>query len=234
MRLLIDTGAGLNIIKIDSLNDDVIVDTNKKHQLQGITNESINTIGSTTLDILIENNNFRTEFFVVSAEFPITGDGILGEPFLTGNQAVIDIGKRELFVSERNTMILQARCETIVPVYVNNQEVEHKDILIHSQPITDNISCGNVLNQVTNQQLLISVINTSDNPCELEIPSLNKLTHELINEVSIKTISQSTQIISNSSNRIENLKNALRTEHMTNEERSNIQELCFEYADIFP
>jgi hypothetical protein len=48
--------------------------------------------------------------------------------------------------------------------------MELKDILIHAQPITDNISCGNVLNQVINQQLLISIINTSDNPYELEIP----------------------------------------------------------------
>jgi hypothetical protein len=68
---------------------------------------------------------------------------------------IIDVEKGELFISDRNNMVLQARCETIVSVYVNYKEMEHKDILIHAKPITDNISCGNVLNQVINQQLLV-------------------------------------------------------------------------------
>jgi len=38
-----------------------------------------------------------------------------------------------------HTMVLQALCQTIVYVYVNNQEMEHKYILIDAQPITDNI-----------------------------------------------------------------------------------------------
>jgi hypothetical protein len=61
---------------------------------------------------------------------------------------------------------------------------------------------------------------------------MNKLIYKFINEFSIKTIGQSTQIISNSSNRFESIKIALRTEHMTNKERATIQVLCFEYADI--
>jgi len=65
----VDTGSDVNIIKINTLQDDFLIDTNRKHQLQGITNKSITTIGLITLDILIGNNNFRTESFVVYAEF---------------------------------------------------------------------------------------------------------------------------------------------------------------------
>lgn len=83
------------------LKDDVLINMNKKHQLQGITNEVTTTIGSTTLDITIENRNFEIEFYVVYSEFPIHGDGIIEEPFLTRNRVVIDVGKGELFFQTR-------------------------------------------------------------------------------------------------------------------------------------
>jgi len=85
IKLLVDTGADLNIIKINSLTNDILVDMNKKHQFQSITEEITTTIGSTWLDIFIGENSFKAEFYVVYSNFPIPGDGILGDPFLTGN-----------------------------------------------------------------------------------------------------------------------------------------------------
>jgi len=41
----------LNIIKIDSLMDDVIFDTHNQHQLRGINNQLIRTIGSKLLTL---------------------------------------------------------------------------------------------------------------------------------------------------------------------------------------
>lgn len=106
-------------------------------------------------------------------------------------------------------MVIQTRCETNVSIHINDPEIELKEILIHAQPIPDNINCDNILNCIKNQQLLINVINTSDNPYKLEVPSSNKLTYEIINEVSIKYVSESNQVISNSSNCIEKLSEAV-------------------------
>lgn len=93
------------------------------------------------------------KFYVVYSEFPIPGDGIIGEPFLTRNGAVIDVEKVELFFSDKTTMVIQARCETIGPIHINDPEMELKEILIHAQPISDDINCSNVLNCIKNQQL---------------------------------------------------------------------------------
>lgn len=233
IKLLVDTGAELNIIKITSLKDHIIINTNKKKKLQGITNEITNTIGSTELEIPIGENNFKTEFFVVDSDFPIPGDGILGEPFLIENQAVIDIGQGEISFSHKNTIEVPARCETVVPVCVNNLDMESKGIIIYAQPITDNVSCGNVLNNIVNQQLLISVINTSDEACTIKLPNLEELIHETLNEASIKHVSRTKEITINQSDRITHINETLRTEHMSSEEREAIQTLCHEFSDVF-
>jgi hypothetical protein len=193
----VDTGAELNIIKINSLKDDILIDTNKKQQLQGITNGITHTIGSTWLDVLVEKNNIKVKFFVMDSDFPIPGDGILGEPFLMENRAVIDVGQGELSLPDKSTMELPARCETVVPIFVNNPDMKSKGIIIHAQPITDNVSCGNVLNNIVNQQLLISVINTSDEICTIKVPNLEELTYETLNEASIKHVSGTKEIVVN-------------------------------------
>lgn len=81
-NLLIDSGADLNIIKINVLQDDAMVSDTKIYQMQGINDQLVNTLGSTTLNVSINNTIYKTEFQVVSSNFPINGDGILGNPFL--------------------------------------------------------------------------------------------------------------------------------------------------------
>ena len=54
-NFLIDTGADLNIIKINALQDDVMVSDDKIYQMQGINDQLVNTLGSTTLNVSINN-----------------------------------------------------------------------------------------------------------------------------------------------------------------------------------
>jgi hypothetical protein len=104
----VDTGADLNIIKIDSLNDDVIVDTHNQHKLQGISGQLVQTIGSTWLTLDIGNQNRQFEFHIVPSSFPTPQDGIVGKPFLQGNAqyTVINLGKNEITLAEKSEMIL--------------------------------------------------------------------------------------------------------------------------------
>jgi len=93
--------------------------------------------------------------------------------------------------------------------------MESKEILVHVQSISD---CGNVLKYIKSQQLLITVINTSNQPQTINIPKLDKLTYEIIKEASIKHISKINQVITNLSSRIKKINEALRTDHMSTEE----------------
>lgn len=130
-------------------------------------------------------------------------------------------------------MVLLARSEIIVLIEVNDLQLEAQQISIHAQSIGEGVSCGNVLNNVKNQQLLVSVINTSESPIPIEIPKLQNLSFEVIRESTILKTANVRQETSNSANRIQKLKESLRVEHMSTEEQSAIQNTCSEFADIF-
>ncbi|KAL4089366.1 hypothetical protein QTP88_024412 [Uroleucon formosanum] len=125
-NFLIDTGADLNIIKINALQDDVMVSDDKIYQMQGINDQLVNTL-SKTLNVSINNAICKTEFQVVDSTFLISGDGILGNPFLKDNQIIIDVSKGELTTKSNDTTTIPARHEMIIPynlmfkILLNNQ-----------------------------------------------------------------------------------------------------------------
>lgn len=106
---------------------------------------------------------------MVPSSFPTPQDGILGKLFLQGNQAVIHLGNNEVTLFEKPIIVLQARSEIIVPVQVNNVKMEVQQILVYAQDIGERVSCRNVLHNVKNQKLLISVTNFSESPIPIEI-----------------------------------------------------------------
>jgi len=99
---------------------------------------------------------------------------------------------------------------------------------VYAQDLSEGVSCGNVLNNIKNQQILVSVINTTDTPVTIDIPSLENLSYDVINEATIMTTKNVNQETLNPSNRIQKLKESLRMN-----EQSAIQDLCCEFADIF-
>lgn len=100
---------------------------------------------------------------IVPSFFPTPQDGIVSKPFLqrTSQYAVINLGKNKITLSEKNEMVLLARSESIIPVTAENLQLETQQILVYAQDIDQNVSCGNVLNNVKNQQILVNVVNTS-------------------------------------------------------------------------
>lgn len=101
----------------------------------------------------------------MNASFPITGDGILGTPFLRENHVIINIGKGEITTMTDKACTIPARSEMIIPIQVDEQEsLDHQIVLVHAQEIGKNVLCVNVLNIIKNQQILINVINTTEEP----------------------------------------------------------------------
>jgi hypothetical protein len=233
INLLLDTGAELNLIKLNTLQDDVQVSNKKIYNMQGINDKLVSTLGSTILTVSIDNNEtYETEFQVVDSTFPIVGDGILGNPFLKANKIIIDMEKEELSTRNENSTVIPPRSELIIPVHVDTNESSAHNILIHAQELEKNILCGNVLNIIKNQQVLISVMNPTEEPQEILTPKLTDLSHEVFDTISMNNM-RTVEGYNNTGNRIQILKDSLRCDHMNNEERTKIQELCSEYADIF-
>lgn len=78
-RLLVDTGADLNLIKLNVLHDEVQVSDTKIYLLQSINDLTVKII--TMLSVTNGDQTSESEFHVVPVNFPIIGDSIFGKPF---------------------------------------------------------------------------------------------------------------------------------------------------------
>jgi len=85
VKLLIDTGSDLNMIKLSTLRNEVMVDETQSYQLKGINKFLVHTLGSVILNLNLGTETLTTKFQVVHDDFPIPHEGILGNPFLTEN-----------------------------------------------------------------------------------------------------------------------------------------------------
>lgn len=76
IRLLLDSGSDLNLIKLSALKDNVMVYEQAIYQLKGITEHYITTLRSVNLQIQIGSDTRATEFHVVHSSFPVPHEGI--------------------------------------------------------------------------------------------------------------------------------------------------------------
>ena len=85
LTFMVDNGATVNLIKIGSLYPSTMVDTNQATPLIGINDQTVDTLGSVTVNI----RNRPVPFLVTMNDFPIEQDGVLGRDYLKKEQAVI-------------------------------------------------------------------------------------------------------------------------------------------------
>lgn len=94
---MIDTGADKNVIKLNALHEDVTVDVRDSVEMRGITDERMETLGTTIVAILDQ----PVLFHVVRPNFPIHSDGILGKAYLRQEKAEISFA--------HNTIVTQSQ-----------------------------------------------------------------------------------------------------------------------------
>jgi hypothetical protein len=120
----------------------------------------------------------------------------------------------------------------IIPIQFDVEDSsEQRNILIHAQKLGENILSGNILNIVKHNQVLINVMNPTEENQVISIPKLSDLSHEIFNIVAMDNI-QKNEIV-NTENRIQLLKNTLKCDHMNKEEEKVILDLCSEFSNIF-
>lgn len=104
-ELLIDTGCVLSLIKPSVLQDDVQCTALKKPVILEGIGEGVQT--ATHFVELKLNNKLRHTFFIVSDNFSIDQDGILGDDFFSSNKAVIDYRNNKLKCKNFNFPLLR-------------------------------------------------------------------------------------------------------------------------------
>lgn len=233
IKLLVDTGADMSLIKISSLKKHVVIDEGQRRTLNGITANPVETYGTVVTPINISGQDFIIKFDVVKADFRIPESGILGRDFLKDNEIILDMS-RDMFVmpscetDRKKTVILPPRINCVLAVAADEQ-IEHKIITIENQELNENIFLANSISPVVNNQVISTIINISEEPFIIENFGTSNLKWEPYNE-QVLAVKDNLNI---EGGRIDKLEKLIKTEHLNSEERNSIVDLCSNFSDIF-
>lgn len=186
---------------------------------------------------MINDNKIDTDFHVVDKQFPVPQDGILGQSFLLKNKAIIDISNNKIIINPQpensvvgsKCIILEPRSETIVCLPIADSKVENKAIIINKQEVTQDVYCGNVIGTVRNGKVLVSMLNISEVKKEINNSDISTVLYNNENEF----ITHKINIINDNDNRLEKINQLIRTDHMNNEERESILDICKQFSGVF-
>lgn len=231
IKLLIDSGAEMNLIKISALEGQVVVNEHEKRTIKGINDIPIFTIGTIVTTMEINNVDVLIKFDVVFGDFPITESGIIGRNFLKQNKVIMDYSQNILTIPESknfNELIIPPRSNCVLLIK-NDENIKHETITIKKQEINDNVIIANSISPVKGDKIISSIINISEEPFILDELTTRNIEWEPYQETILKA-SYDDKI---KTNRIEQLKNEIKIDDLNKEEQQNILELCYNYADLF-
>ena len=77
--------------------------------------------------------------------------------------------------------------------------------------------------------MIISVLNISEIKQEINIGQVNKISYEC----DIENDTDEIKIVNNDSERVNKIRDLIRSDHLNKEERESIIKICEQYADIF-
>lgn len=171
---LIDTGAGISIIKVGKVLNEHI-DANKATYLSGVGQGLIATLGKVEANLIAENFLIAHEFHVVEDDFQIPVDGIIGMDFIRRYDCLLDYRRDSDWIVLRtknypeyialqmrnaphiNAISLPARSEVIRLVNIQTTDDE---VLIPHQMIHDGVF---IASTITSKSMpLVRIVNTTN------------------------------------------------------------------------
>jgi len=93
----------------------------------------------------------------------------------------------------------------------------------------ERVFCRNLINTVQNGEVIISIINITEKPQNAMLNNLNKIRYDHEFEYNAQSIIKN----DNKHERINEIRKLIRSDHMDNEQRQSISEICEHYQDIF-
>ena len=94
LLFMVDNGATVNLVKIGALDPNALVDTSRAIPLIGISDQTVETLGTISLTI----RDKPVTFLVTYDNFPIDQDGVLGRNYLKQEKAVISYHYNTLMI----------------------------------------------------------------------------------------------------------------------------------------
>jgi len=173
-QFMIDTGAAINIIKEKELHPIIPRNTKDTLFITGVTEEKIQTLGTTQITL----HGHPVVVNIVTNNFPITPDGILGNEFLKACQ-LIHLKEKYLIwkyliwkdvkipFTNFETILLPARTRMLTLMKVNNENLTFGFLPRLNLP--DGIYGGDAVVTVHNGMTSLYITNTLTTEQEIQL-----------------------------------------------------------------
>ncbi|KYN17806.1 hypothetical protein ALC57_09910 [Trachymyrmex cornetzi] len=178
---MLDTGAQPNTVKKSCINDKVIINGNEILQLTGITEEMVNTLSSVKIPI----SSIPVTFHVVTDDFPIIPQGILGSTFFIERNECINYAKKcitwhrqSLPFKDRESVKIPARTNFGSVIRIANTDIKTGYLL--RLRIYDGVFAGDSIVTCINDKAYVRIINTLEFEIEVLIPTIRLIEIEKI------------------------------------------------------
>lgn len=229
---MVDSGAQLNVVKKDKLDQRLLADTNIKYDLVGINQTPVSTHGQ----VILRVGDRHVAFQVVKDDFTLKEDAILGSKFfedeevdISYSQKCLKIGDLKIPFAQNEEITIPPNCKKLIYVRVANYKQTPVGYLprVKSPP---NLFIGECILKAENGIGFIYAINTS-NKTETIITPIVELTPIQIQETDtayIKNIAADTE-----DNRTTQLLQKINLSHLDEYEHEEVTKLIEANADIF-
>lgn len=254
-KILIDTGAGISIFK-EKTAEKFSNKFSENAIIQGITNEKI-LIKESKLIPFKAGDPHKVYIYNLDIEF----DGLLGSDFLEHYGCVIDIKNKKLITNFKTVPLFKAGDDSGETPVVNKNTQFNENFtknIISIQPRTEQVfklKCNlistdaillaqekekvrlpNALVKINEKgEFLTSIINANAMPKTIDFSDLKLepvTQYELACNINVSNIN-SNQFQNDTTDRQYEIQNQLRLEHLNDEERESIVDLCLKFSDIF-
>lgn len=170
-KFMIDSGSGLNLIKRKCLKPHVSLDMSNLLYLQGISPETVVTLGAISIPIL----GNLTEFHVISDSIGFPQDGILGHKFLEERAVIINY--RDKYIQHQDTRIpfsksgaIRLKGRTVTPCHFYIANPEKRTGYVPRQTPVKGVYFGEAIVNNINGKAYMPIFNTSEEELIFHIP----------------------------------------------------------------
>lgn len=228
---MVDTGASITIIKASCVPSKTIVD-GKILRLNGV-NGTISNRGCAQFDMVIGEFKFRHRMCVIES-IECNVDGILGINFFKEKRAQIDFcddcirmengGSIPMYCINAVSFIVPERCEKVFEIEVN----QSCDLVVQPREVAKGVFSAGTIVRPIKGKIQVKLMNINEKAVEIknfkpELISLDQ--YECMNFEDISDV--------NDVQRVEQVLNSVKLNHLNSEERLSIQKIIAKYNDIF-
>lgn len=240
LNLLVDTGSAICILKKQSIHGETMCYPESKCKITGINDNPIITLAQCSGNIYIDHETkIKQKFQIVSDNFPLPCDGILGKDFLQTNSCIIDYSKNILKIPingkhfnfklspyNKFSEIIPARSEKLIKIPFDS--MKNGDYVFMSNEISEGIYLANSIININDNFAFSSIMNSTENDFDLKNFDFK------IEPLENYNVFYFDQFFENSnSSRLSELETLINFEHMNVEESESITKICRDFNDIF-